>query len=275
EKYKQIKAEIEDLKHSLQSNEQSHPSGESLPKDIDNLFANLTNLHDVCFKKLDTSHLIKDVRHHISSDTDNPIIYELYQKPDKEEILELARINALEQRLKKIESTLGLNEMTKDSSHPLLNNYLNDQSIMDIVINLSNKIVQLDYSSLDRMDTRLQLIIDKLNQIQDKKSSLTELDKEDKLNEIYNHYVKIEQNRPLLPNILERLQVLNDLQDKASRFSNTMMAMETMQNEIKTTLDNNNENLNNLREMFDKVANIQHIVDDFQNRLDKIKKSKQ
>ncbi|KAH9418681.1 dynactin subunit 2 [Dermatophagoides pteronyssinus] len=275
EKYKQIKAEIEDLKHSIQSNEKSQSDGDSLPKDIENLFTNLSNLHDVCFKKLDTSQLVKDIGRVSLDNTGNnePIIYELYQKPDKEEILELARINALEQRMKKIESTLGLNETIKDSSHPLLNNYLNDQSIMDIVINLSNKIVQLDYSSLDRMDARLQLIIDKLNQIQDKKSTLTELDKEDKLNEIYNHYVKIDQNRPLLPNILERLQVLNDLQDHASRFSNTMTAMETMQNEIKTTLDNNNQNLKNLQEMFDKVTNIQHVVDDFQNRLDKIKKS--
>ncbi|XP_046917145.2 LOW QUALITY PROTEIN: dynactin subunit 2 [Dermatophagoides farinae] len=273
EKYKQIQLEIENLQHSIQSNEQSTGDDSSfMPKDIENLFTQLANLHDVCFKKLDTSQLIKDVRREQQQPDDQPIVYELYRKPDKEDIVELARINALEQRLKKIESTIGLNEIIKDSSssHPLLNNYLKDQSIMDIVINLSNKIVQLDYQSLDRLDARLQLIVDRLQQINEKKSTLTELDKEDRLNELYNCYVKINENRPLLPNILERLQVLNDLQDQASRFANTMTAMETMQNEIKTSLDHNNQNIKNLTEMFGKLSTIQNVVDDFQNRLDKI-----
>lgn len=180
---------------------------------LEGFFSNLDNFQNIFFKNIATPQLINDVQKN-ASDPNNHLVYELYRKPDKDEVFEMARINALEQRMKKIETTLGLNETIKDSNYPLLNNFLKDQSIMDIVINLSNKIVQLDSSSLDRIEARLNLINEKLNQISDKKSSLTELDKEDKLNEIHNFYVKVDQNRSLIPNILERVQVLSELQKK-------------------------------------------------------------
>ena len=128
----------------------------------------------------------------------------------------------------------------------------------------------MDSSALDRIDARLHLIIEKLNQISDKKCSLTELDKEDKLNEIYNYYVKIDQNRTLIPNVLERVQVLNEIQDQASKFANTLNAMENIQNEIKASIESNNQSLANMKELFEKTMNIQHIVDDFQQRLNLI-----
>lgn len=48
--------------------------------------------------------------------------------------------------------------------------------------------------------------------------------------------------------------------------------MENLQKEIKDSIENNTQNLKNLRELFSKTENIQQIVDDFQQRLDKLQK---
>ncbi|KAI7697615.1 hypothetical protein SSS_06475 [Sarcoptes scabiei] len=209
DRIKQIQNEIEELQKSSQ--QEPNISGE-----IDNLFSNLENLYDVCFKKFNFSDSIEEIKTNRPNENDQgpSLIYELYQKPEREEILQTAKLNSIQQRLNRIEKTLGINDSMNDYDHPLLNNYLKDQSIMNIVINMSNKIVQLDDSSLDRMDARLNLINEKLNQILDKKSALTELDKEDKLNEIYDSYVKVDKNRSLIPHLLERVQLLNDLQQR-------------------------------------------------------------
>ena len=144
-----------------------------------------------------------------------PLIkYELFCKPDKEQILELSKLNFLDQRIQKIENIVGINETVKANN--FINSYLKDQSIMSIVIQLSNKVVQLDHSSLERIDSRLNVINEKLNQISEKKSSLENLNLRNKLNELYDFYVKTIQTRQTLPIVLERLQVLNNVQEQGS-----------------------------------------------------------
>ena len=213
EKFNRLKAEIDDLKNAAAN------SGEEtdVALDANDLASKLANLQEIRFKSQPaaTSAIVKDVKtiEKGNKSDDLPLIkYELFCKPDKDQVLELSKVNYLEQRIKKIENIVGINETPKESS--FLSSYLKDQSVMNIVVQLSNKVVQLDHSSLERIDARLHTIIEKLNKISDKKSSLENLGTADKLNELYDYYVKTVQNRKTIPNVLERLQVLNAVQEQ-------------------------------------------------------------
>lgn len=213
EKLNRIKREIEELKSVANSNQEV----ESFENEIDNLTSKLDSLHGVYFKKLDSLKGIADIGKPESNDGDGALVkYELFRKPNQEQLHELNKINAIEQRMNRIENLLGMNEPAKDSNCLLVDNFLKDQSIMNVVVELSNKVVQLDHSSLDKLDGRLNSIVEKLNQISEKRSCLEDVDKQNKLNELHDHYVKIRHKEAQLPNILERLQVLNGLQEHGS-----------------------------------------------------------
>lgn len=199
---------MEELQNLAKSNQ-----GENFSSEVDNLVTKLDNLQGFYFKKVDTFNVdnIKPVQ---NLTNDSPLVkYELYRKPHHEQLVEQNKINFVEQRINKIENLLGINETIKDSNNLLINNYLKDQSVMNVVVQLSNKVVQLDHSSIDKIEARLNLIAEKLNQVSEKKLSL-DLEKENKLNQLHNHYVKVNKNENLMPNILERLQILNNLQEQ-------------------------------------------------------------
>lgn len=213
DKFNRIKAEIEDLKSFAHTGD----SDSDVAFDANDLASRLSNLQEIRFKSQPTAPLalVKDLKstETVKQNGNSPFIkYELFCKPDKEQVLELSKINFLEQRIKKIEGIIGLNEGAKDVS--FLSSNLKDQCIMNIVIQLNNKVLQLDHASLERVDARLHAIIEKLNQISDKKSSLENLNTTDKLNELYSYYVKTVQSRKTLPNMLERLQVLSEVQEQ-------------------------------------------------------------
>ncbi|KAI2798239.1 Dynactin subunit 2 [Blomia tropicalis] len=255
DKYNRLKAEIEDLKNNA-----SNEIGSDVALEIDDLALKLANLKEIRSASAETKNI-----------GDSSLIkYELFCKPDRERVMDLCRVNYLEQRIKKIENILGINEAQQEFS--FLNNNFKDQSIMSIVIQLSNKVVQMDQSSLERIDARLHSVIEKLNQISEKKSSLENLNMTEKLNELYDYYVKTVQNRKTLPNIMERLQVLSDVQEKACNFSTSLADVKSVQEEIQLSVDKNSQNLKFLKELIETNSNnIRNMIADFDKRLEKLK----
>ena len=225
-KFNRLKAEIEELKIGLEASEKEGASAEDVAHDAADLAAKLSNLQEIRLAGQSNSaaaltaptFLAKDVKSAAAaaatSEADgSPLVkYELFCKPDKEAVLELSKLNYLEQRLKRIETIIGLNETPKDAA--FMNSLLKDQSVMAVVIQLSNKVVQLDHASLERVDARLHGILEKLAAIADKRGSLEALNSSDKLNELYNYYVLTADKRKTLPNVLERLQVLSEVQEQ-------------------------------------------------------------
>lgn len=220
-KFNRIKAEIEELKSGLTAGaEEGSNTCEDVALDAADLASKLANLQEIRFSGQSATtatptSLAKPAASEVESSGGPLIKYELFSKPDKEAVLELSKINFLEQRLKKIESIIGLNETPKDAA--FMNSLLKDQSVMAIVIQLSNKVVQLDHASLERVDARLHTILEKLNAISNKKDALEELNRADKLNELYNYYVLTADRRKTLPNVLERLQVLSEVQEQGKK----------------------------------------------------------
>ncbi len=227
-KFNRLKAEIEELKSGLEASEKEGASAEDVAHDAADLAAKLSNLQEIRLAGQSNSaaaltaptFLAKDVKSAAAAATSkadgSPLVkYELFCKPDKEAVLELSKLNYLEQRLKRIETIIGLNETPKDAA--FMNSLLKDQSVMAVVIQLSNKVVQLDHASLERVDARLHGILEKLAAIADKRGSLEALNSSDKLNELYNYYVLTSDKRKTLPNVLERLQVLSEVQEQGKR----------------------------------------------------------
>lgn len=304
-KFNRLKAEIEELKIGLEASEKEGASAEDVAHDAADLAAKLSNLQEIRLAGQSNSaaaltaptFLAKDVKSAAAAATSeadgSPLVkYELFCKPDKEAVLELSKLNYLEQRLKRIETIIGLNETPKDAA--FMNSLLKDQSVMAVVIQLSNKVVQLDHASLERVDARLHGILEKLAAIADKRGSLEALNSSDKLNELYNYYVLTADKRKTLPNVLERLQVLSEVQEQgksrdlnssfqifltplfypsACHFSTTLDSMRDMQAEIQISLEKNGQNLQSLKELLEsKSAAVQAIIADFGVRLEKLQK---
>ncbi len=140
--------------------------------------------------------------------------YQLWFKPERSRLNDSSKLNSLEQRIKRIETVLGAN----DNKHSFLSNYLKDKTLTESVQELSAKVAQFDQSSLERVDSRLHMITDKLSQIAERKAQFEELEKTSKLNELYELVIKNEKTRASLPNILQRLEALSELQEQGFCF---------------------------------------------------------
>lgn len=136
--------------------------------------------------------------------------YKLLYRPEKSSLTDSSKVNSLEQRIKNIETLLGSNQ----NKRLILNNFLKDKSLSEAVQELSGKVSQFDQSSLERVDSRLHMITDKLSQISERKQQLEELEKNSKINELYELISKTEKLRTTLPNVLQRLEALSELQEQ-------------------------------------------------------------
>lgn len=149
----------------------------------------------------------------LAEDEDNDrfqVRYKLWYRPERDGLKDMSKINSFEQRIKNIETILGAN----DNKLAILNNCLKDKSLSETVQELRAKVSQLDQSSLERVDSRLHMITDKLNQIAERKPQFEDLERNSKINELYDLMTTTEKTRSALPNILHRLEALSQLQEQ-------------------------------------------------------------
>ena len=138
------------------------------------------------------------------------ITYQLFCNPSLSKLNDLTKAQKLEQRIKHLESLLGsdLNELNK------IPTYSNDKSILEAVHTLSSKVAQLDSNHLEQIDSRLTSLLHKFNQLNEKKNELIDIEKQNKINDLYELVDKSNQNLDAVPAILNRLNNLEELQQQ-------------------------------------------------------------
>ncbi|RWS17116.1 Dynactin subunit 2-A-like protein [Dinothrombium tinctorium] len=136
--------------------------------------------------------------------------YQLLCDPQLSRNREMTRLNLIEQRIKRLESLLG----NDDQKISFLTNLTNDKSLVEAVNLMSARISQMDSSHLESIEARLKSLLNKLNQMSEKKAQLEDIEKQNKIDELYEIVMKNEKRSASMPLIATRLNALNDLQEQ-------------------------------------------------------------
>lgn len=76
----------------------------------------------------------------------------------------------------------------------------------------------VENQSLDLIESRLQMIAQRVNQLNEKKGLVEDHEKLSRVNELYNMLCNWKDMSILLPSIVDRLSALNDLHQKGITF---------------------------------------------------------
>lgn len=128
-----------------------------------------------------------------------------------EQLEQTKRFAELESRLHKIETLIGSSHQAEKLSR-LASTMDTNGTLIDSVQNISTKAALLQPSQLDQIETRIGALATKLNTINDKCTSLgRNTESDDKIQELYAIAKKTEPLAKILPNILQRMQTLEQL----------------------------------------------------------------
>ena len=169
--------------------------------------------------------------------------YEVYlkSKPDQRKV---ERFFQLEQRLSKLEGTVGMN---KEAMVNVLGNH-GGATLMEAVQMMETKLALLDPEMLPLVDTRLQSILVKVNEINKAKKqaesgapgtageNMAVLEQNKKIEELYAMVQRWDNVSVALPDIQKRLMDLSVVQTKAGSFLTTLKHLESVQESLMATL---------------------------------------
>ena len=91
---------------------------------------------------------------------------------------------------------------------------IENKTILGLVENLSMKLSLLDGQSLDNIETRIQLIMQKVNGLNEKKAIIEDQEKLNRVNELYKTLSTYKDMSSKVSVIVERLTALNEIHQK-------------------------------------------------------------
>jgi dynactin-2 len=196
------------------------------------------------------------------------VTYELRYKPEHSRAQGLAQINAMEQRIKRLETLLG----NDDNKISFLTSLTNEKTLSEAVQVLSARVGQLDGSQLEQMDGRLTSVLHKLNQMSEKKAILEDAEKQNKISELFDLMQKTDSYRASLPVVASRLNSVAELQEQAVQFSGAISYLDSMQSQIAESLKNNDEDLKLVRETFGQnMEFLKNTLEEMDKRINALK----
>ena len=84
---------------------------------------------------------------------------------------------------------------------------------------MSTKIGLIDNQALEQVESRLQTITQRVNQLNEKKASIEDQEKINRVNELYLMVSKWKDISATVPSIVERLTALNEIHQKGQFFN--------------------------------------------------------
>lgn len=81
----------------------------------------------------------------------------------------------------------------------------------------------LDNSALEQVEHRLQIVNQRLTQLNEKKNLFEDQEKLNRINELYQMVVKWKDASSSVPSIVERLAALNDLHQKGKKIDRKVL----------------------------------------------------
>ncbi|RWS29048.1 Dynactin subunit 2-A-like protein [Leptotrombidium deliense] len=230
---------------------------ESSPKLYSQLCSQIENLKDQTL----------EAKKETTETNEHTVTYQLLCNAEISKNRELAKINLVEQRIKRLENIVG----NDDQKISFLTSLTNDKSLFEAVNVMSARISQFDSSHLESIEARLKSLLTKLNQVSEKKTQLEDAEKQNKIDELYDIVMKNEKCSASLPVIASRLNSLNDLHEQAIQFSSALSYIDSLQSQIEESMRNNEKELKELKEVF--MGNIEVIkksLDNLNKRIESL-----
>merc|ERR1719427_1409250 len=197
----------------------------------------------------------------------NSPTYSLYIKQSTSALEEGAMLSTLSSRLAVLEAAVGFSA----DQMSILTMETGKKNISQAVQVLSSKTTLMDPSKLDHIEGRLGALQQKLGHLQESQSSL-DSDSVAKLDQMTS---LVGRSKPLyasLPDVIVRMESLQNLHQKAADFSRSLVELETVQSQLSVQMGNNFTMLTNTKEKFSK--NLENINQNFSSLFDRIERLK-
>ncbi len=263
QKYNRLFREINSLKNDLQnvSNEEKESEAQdvdSLLKEVEKLQKHASTLQlgtvinkqyidrqtkkNLLMEQLSEFKQMPHIKQEPQSqvtDHNNSIVFKIFNDLDRINLKDSSKVMDLNQRLSRLESILD----SKTNKDLLANLTVNsdNKTILGLVEHLNMKMKLIDTQSIEIIESKLQWMIQKVNQLNEKKAVLDDNEKYNKINELYNKLVKWQDMFAMFPKLIERLASLNELHQQASHFATTLSRLDTENLDMKQKLDANVE----------------------------------
>ena len=149
----------------------------------------------------------------------------------------------------------------------------NQKNVFGAVDVLNTKLSLLNPSNLDHIEGRLSALLQKLNAVVDQKGVVEDVEKQGKIEELYDLCVKGEANSVVLSDVVDRLDALQSLHENALQFTKAISQLDTVQQKLEMNLAGNGTMLKETQTKFqENISNIQNNFDNLEKRLDNLKK---
>ena len=197
-----------------------------------------------------------------------PAMYELLMKPENAKLEEQKKIAEIDMRLKNLEALL----VPSSEKISCLATETNQKNVVGSIEVLTSKLSLLEPSHLDHIEGRLASLAQKMNVISEKKSQVEDAEKQNKIAELYDICNKTEANSVALPELVDRLDALQLLHEKALGFSKAMTQLDSVQQKLDENLASNQKLLQDTQAKFsDNLSNIQNNFNHIETRLSALK----
>jgi len=193
--------------------------------------------------------------------------YSLFIKQSIATLEEGAMLSSLSSRLAVLEAAVGFSA----DQMSILTMETGKKNLSQAVQVISAKTTLMDPSKLDHIEGRLGALQQKLGHLQESQSSL-DSDSVAKLEQMMS---TVGRSKPLyasLPDVIVRMESLQNLHQKAADFSRSLVELETVQSQLSVQMGNNFTMLTNTKEKFSK--NLENINQNFASLFDRIERLK-
>jgi len=185
--------------------------------------------------------------------------YELFLKPETSALKQEAVVANLEARLAVLEQALGYSKENMST----LSMETNQKSIGGAVNVLTAKTSLLDPNNLDHVEGRLAALQQKLARLSESTSSLDAPEHKSKLEELVSITTQSNTMFSTLPDIIDRMEVLQTLHSRAADLSRSLVELEAVQQQMVVEVGNDTALLKETRDKFSQ--NLHNIEANFHN----------
>ncbi|XP_022649915.1 dynactin subunit 2-like [Varroa jacobsoni] len=200
------------------------------------------------------------------------LTYELYYKPEYSKLQQAQQVAALEERLRQLEATVGDTRTDKLSMLATCAG-VTGRSLQDACDELSSKLYLLDPTNIERVESQLAGLHERLLAVSERKTALEEAQRSDKIAQMYEVSRKVDQLLPSLSNILQSLTSLQELHEHALQFSKCLTTLEAQQSLMMRQLKGDEDLVKKLQERIEKdVEAVADNISKLELRMEAFKK---